>query len=101
MREFKKIAVFCGASTGNNNDYIASAKLLGEEMVRRRVGLVYGGGNVGLMGAIAETVSKGLGEQHVIGVIPRALAPLEVRIMLVSVILYRLHFIRSERHKPS
>ena len=38
----------------------------------------YGGGNVGLMGAIAETVGRGLGEEHVIGVIPAALAPREI-----------------------
>lgn len=85
MREFSKIAVFCGASPGTNSDYIAVAKFLGEEMVQRRIGLVYGGGNVGLMGAIAETVGKGLGEQHVIGVIPRALAPREVRVILFSI----------------
>lgn len=47
-------------------------------MVRRKIGLVYGGGNIGLMGAIAETVGKGLGENNVIGVIPKALAPREI-----------------------
>ena len=77
-REFKKIAVFCGASSGSNPVYLQCARQLGEEMVRRRIGLVYGGGNVGLMGAIAETVGKGIGEENVIGVIPKALAPREV-----------------------
>jgi uncharacterized protein (TIGR00730 family) len=78
MTQFKKIAVFCGASSGSDPVYIECAKKLGEEMVRRKIGLVYGGGNVGLMGAIAETVGKGLGEENVIGVIPKALAPREI-----------------------
>ena len=78
MKEFKKIAVFCGASSGSSPIYEQFARLLGEEMVRRKIGLVYGGGNVGLMGVIAETVGKGLGEEHVIGVIPQALAPREI-----------------------
>ncbi len=78
MPEFKKIAVFCGASSGSDPVYIECARKLGEEMVRRNIGLVYGGGNVGLMGAIAETVGKGLGEDSVIGVIPKALAPREI-----------------------
>ncbi|KAI7839678.1 hypothetical protein COHA_006487 [Chlorella ohadii] len=77
-REFKKIAVFCGASSGGSPVYVEAARALGEEMVRRGIGLVYGGGNVGLMGAIAETVGKGLGEQSVIGVIPAALEPREI-----------------------
>lgn len=42
-----KIAVFCGASAGNSPEYVAAAKALGEEMARRGIGLVYGGGNVG------------------------------------------------------
>jgi len=76
--EFRKIAVFCGASSGNREEYAQTARRLGEEMVKRGIGLVYGGGNVGLMGIIAETVGKGLGEEHVIGVIPKPLAPREV-----------------------
>lgn len=73
-----KIAVFCGASAGSSPEYVAAAKALGEEMARRGIGLVYGGGNVGLMGAVAEAVGSGLGSEHVIGVIPAALAPREI-----------------------
>ncbi|CAL5221821.1 g4078 [Coccomyxa viridis] len=47
-------------------------------MVKRGIGLVYGGGNVGLMGEIASTVYAGLGEENVIGVIPEALQPREI-----------------------
>lgn len=39
----RRIAVFCGASSGNNPDYIDCARQLGLEMVRRNIGLVYGG----------------------------------------------------------
>ena len=46
-RSFKKVAVFCGASSGASPLYAAAARELGEEMVRRQIGLVYGGGNVG------------------------------------------------------
>ena len=79
MRKLRKIAVFCGSSSGSSSEYAAGARRLGEEMVRREIGLVYGGGSVGLMGVIAETVARGLGEENVIGVIPRALCPREVR----------------------
>jgi predicted Rossmann-fold nucleotide-binding protein len=78
---FKKIAVFCGSSIGNSKNYAAQTVLLGEEMVKRNIGLVYGGGNVGLMGVIAETVYRGLGcdEESVVGVIPDYLEDREVR----------------------
>jgi len=78
MRELRKVAVFCGASEGNSPEYLSCARELGEELVRRRIGLVYGGGNVGLMGAIAQTVHDGLGPHHVVGIIPKSLAPREV-----------------------
>lgn len=75
--ELKKIAVFCGSSMGSNPIHKQAARALGEEMVRRRIGLVYGGGNVGLMGVIAETCAQ-LGEDSVMGVIPKNLAPREI-----------------------
>ncbi|KAK9839266.1 hypothetical protein WJX81_004770 [Elliptochloris bilobata] len=74
----RKIAVFCGFSTGSGPEYVQLARDLGAELVKRHIGLVYGGGNNGLMGAIAHTVLEGLGEQAVIGVIPEALQPHEI-----------------------
>lgn len=41
--KFKKVAVFCGASSGNNPAYVEAAKALANEMVKRKIGLVYGG----------------------------------------------------------
>jgi uncharacterized protein (TIGR00730 family) len=72
----KRICVFCGSSAGNRPEYVVAAEELGAELVRRSVGLVYGVGNVGLMGIIADAVLRAGGE--VVGVIPEHLMALEV-----------------------
>lgn len=73
---FANICVFCGSSTGENPAYAAAAVELGVELVRRGIGLVYGGGRVGLMGLLADTVLGAGG--RVTGVIPRLLFDREV-----------------------
>jgi uncharacterized protein (TIGR00730 family) len=72
----KRLCVFCGSSPGTNPAYTEAAAAMGTLLARKGVGLVYGGGNVGLMGTIADAVLAGGGE--VIGVIPQALADREV-----------------------
>ena len=72
----KKICVFCGSSPGALPDYTAAARDLARLMVKSGIGLVYGGGNVGLMGELAATFIEEGGE--VTGVIPGALAEKEV-----------------------
>ncbi len=72
----RRIGVFCGSRPGSDPAYGAAAVALGRAMLERGLGLVYGGGAVGLMGIVADTVLAGGG--HVIGVIPRALAHREV-----------------------
>ncbi|MEM7383436.1 MAG: TIGR00730 family Rossman fold protein [Verrucomicrobiota bacterium] len=67
----KRIAVYCGASGGNEPAFAEAARELGAAMVVRGIGLVYGGGSVGLMGAIADAVLEAGGQ--VTGVIPRFL----------------------------
>lgn len=67
----KNIAVYCGSGAGNDPAFAEGAKALGRAMVSAGYGLVYGGGNVGLMGIIADEVLA-LGNE-VIGVIPHAL----------------------------
>jgi uncharacterized protein (TIGR00730 family) len=62
------ICVFAGSSFGAKDEYIQAARELGRLLVERQYGLVYGGGNVGLMAVIANTVLD-LGG-HVVGVIP-------------------------------
>lgn len=75
-RSFKRLCVFCGSSHGAHPAYIEAAKQVGAELARRGIALVYGGGNVGLMGVLADSVLASAGE--VIGVIPEALMTKEV-----------------------
>lgn len=72
----KRVCVFCGSSKGSRPVYARAARELGERLVAHGHGLVYGGGNVGLMGEIADAVLARGGE--VIGVIPRSLVVREV-----------------------
>ncbi|MQL85928.1 hypothetical protein Taro_018457 [Colocasia esculenta] len=73
---FKRVCVFCGSNSGNRSVFSDAAMELGHELVKRRINLVYGGGSVGLMGLISQTVHDG--GCHVLGVIPTALMPLEI-----------------------
>lgn len=57
--QFKMAAVFCGSRTGKSPIFAAKAQELADEMVKRNIGLVYGGGTIGLMGIIANAVAKG------------------------------------------
>src|ERR1017187_8464127 len=72
----KRICVFCGSSAGNRPEYRAAAEDMGAELVRSNIGLVYGGGNVGLMGMLADAVLRAGGEAE--GVIPKHLMKREV-----------------------
>jgi uncharacterized protein (TIGR00730 family) len=67
----KYIAIFCGSASGNDPVYAQQASLLGEVLVRRGYGIIYGAGKVGLMGTIADSILAAGGE--VIGVIPEFL----------------------------
>jgi hypothetical protein len=72
----KTLAVYCGAAPGANPLYAEAARLLAASLVEHNIGLVYGGGRVGLMGAIADEVLRLGGEAT--GVIPKALVEREV-----------------------
>ncbi|MDH5474420.1 MAG: TIGR00730 family Rossman fold protein [Cyclobacteriaceae bacterium] len=72
----KNICVFCGSSSGTNNVYSLAAKTLGQQIAARGKQLIYGGGNVGLMGIIADEVLANKGE--VTGIIPHFLFEWEV-----------------------
>jgi uncharacterized protein (TIGR00730 family) len=71
----KRICVFCGSQAGSREVYSEQARALGRAMAERGIGLVYGGGGIGMMGAVADAVIEARGE--VIGVIPYALASKE------------------------
>lgn len=70
------LCVYTGSSSGASPEYHAAAERLGQLLVERGIGLVYGGGDVGLMGILADTMLAGGGE--VIGVITRFLVDREV-----------------------
>src|SRR5215207_570723 len=70
------ICVFCGAASGRATTYAAAARGLGELLAERGIGLVYGGGNVGLMGELADAVLDAGGQA--IGVIPQQLVDREI-----------------------
>jgi len=72
----KRLCVFCGSSPGQSPAYSQAARSLAKEMARRKIGLVFGGGRVGLMGVLADAaLAEG---NDVIGVIPRNLFQKEV-----------------------
>lgn len=71
-----RVCVFCGSKTGLAPRYAEAARRLGELLARRGLGLVYGGGNIGLMGVLADAALELGGE--VIGVIPRFLMDKEL-----------------------
>ncbi len=72
----QRVCVFCGSSKGARPVYAHTAHDMGKALVRRNLGLVYGGGCIGLMGSIADAVLEGGGE--VIGIIPQGLVTREV-----------------------
>lgn len=76
MTGIKRIAVYCGSAEGVDPKFAHAARELGQVMVERELELVYGGGRLGLMGIIADTVIAGGGTAY--GVIPRALVDKEV-----------------------
>jgi uncharacterized protein (TIGR00730 family) len=72
----KRVAVYCGSATPADPVYVESARQVGRSLAERGIGIVYGGGKLGLMGAVADSALAAGGE--VIGVIPTALVNAEV-----------------------
>jgi uncharacterized protein (TIGR00730 family) len=71
-----RVCVYCGSSAGDDPRFAAVARAFGAALARAGIGVVYGGGRVGLMGAVADAALEAGGE--VIGVIPRFLEEREV-----------------------
>jgi uncharacterized protein (TIGR00730 family) len=76
MSKLRRICVYCGSNAGNDPAHRAAAHDLGAFLARGGLGLVYGGGNVGLMGTVADGALSQSGE--VIGVIPKSLMEKEL-----------------------
>jgi uncharacterized protein (TIGR00730 family) len=91
----RRICVFCGSSPGTRPEYGAAAEEMAAELVRRNIGLVYGGGNVGLMGIIADAVLRAGGEVQ--GVIPEHLMAREVGHRGLT----KLHVVRSMHERKA
>jgi uncharacterized protein (TIGR00730 family) len=91
----RRICVFCGSSPGNGETYLHVARETALAIVRAGFGIVYGGGRVGLMGAVADAALAAGGE--VIGVIPRALSQAEVAHHGVT----RLHVVESMHERKA
>jgi uncharacterized protein (TIGR00730 family) len=76
MADLRRVCVYCGSSPGADPAYARAAGDVGRLLAARGLGVVYGGGNVGLMGELADAAMRAGGE--VVGVIPRALLQREV-----------------------
>ncbi len=91
----RRICVFCGSNVGGRPEYADAARRFGELLAGRGLGLVYGGGNVGLMGVVADAALGACGE--VIGVIPEALKARE----LAHAGLTALHVVASMHERKA
>jgi uncharacterized protein (TIGR00730 family) len=89
-----RVCVYCGSSAGNEPRFAQAARGFGEALARRGIGVVYGGGRVGLMGAVADAALAAGGE--VIGIIPRFLEEREVAHVGV-----RLHVVESMHERKA
>lgn len=89
------VCVFCGSRDGNDPAYVESARATGAAIARRGWRLIYGGGRVGIMGALADAALAAGGE--VIGVMPRALLTREV----AHPGLTRLHLVTSMHRRKA
>ncbi len=90
-----RICVFCGSSPGDRPAYVRAAEETGRTLTARGVGVVYGGGRVGLMGALADAALAAGGD--VTGVIPQSLATREIAHPGLS----RLHVVGSMHERKA
>ncbi|MDD3020221.1 MAG: TIGR00730 family Rossman fold protein [Alphaproteobacteria bacterium] len=77
MNQIKSVCVYCGSSTTSDPSYDAPTELLGQSLAKAGITLIYGGGNPGLMGKVANSCMEAGGK--VIGIIPDAILKLEAR----------------------
>lgn len=91
----KQVCVFCASSPGARAEYRAVAEEMGVELARRKIGLVYGGGNIGLMGVLADAVLAAGGEA--VGVIPESLIAREIGHNGLT----KLHVVRSMHERKA
>ena len=76
MADLRSVCVFCGSNPGTDAAFVAAARAVGTTLAERGIGVVYGGGRVGMMGALADAAQAAGG--RVTGVIPRDLVDREI-----------------------
>ncbi|WPL83067.1 TIGR00730 family Rossman fold protein [Bordetella hinzii] len=91
----KQICVYCGSNGGRQPEYLEQARAFGQELVKRDIGLVYGGAAVGLMGAVADGVMQAGG--RAVGIIPVSLMQKE----LAHRGLTELHVVQSMHERKT
>jgi uncharacterized protein (TIGR00730 family) len=94
-RRIQQLCVFCGSSSGNNPAYASAAEYLWRELAAAGIGLVFGGGRVGLMGALANAVLFAGG--RAVGVIPKSLVEKEI----AHTSLTELHVVNSMHERKA
>jgi uncharacterized protein (TIGR00730 family) len=95
VRRIHRLCVFCGSSSGSRPIYAEAAAELGRELAKSGVTLVFGGGRVGLMGVVADSVLAAGGQA--IGVMPRALVEKEI----AHTSLTKLHVVESMHQRKA
>jgi uncharacterized protein (TIGR00730 family) len=95
QRQIRYLCVFCGSSTGARPAYSEAAAQLGRTLANSKIALVFGGGRVGLMGVLADSVLAAGGQA--IGVIPRALVEKEI----AHASLTKLHVVESMHQRKA
>ena len=91
----RRICVFCGSSSGARPSYLAASTALARHLVKNSIAIVYGGGKVGLMGALADAALAAGGE--VVGVMPRYLVEKEIAHTALS----HLHVVASMHERKA
>ena len=91
----KKLCIYCGSSAGENPVYAHIARKLGKILAYKEITLVYGAGNIGIMGILADTVLENNGK--VIGIIPELLVEKEV----VHAHLTELHVVKTMHERKA
>lgn len=95
MPYLKRICVYCGSNPGARPEFLAAARSLGRELAQRGIETVYGGGRLGLMGAVADSALQAGGQ--VIGVMPQSLVDMEVAHRGLT----DLHIVRSMHERKA
>jgi uncharacterized protein (TIGR00730 family) len=98
--KIKKLCVFCGSSIGKNPKYRINAQLLADKLVEKNIDLVYGGGNVGIMGILASRMIEKKG--NVFGIIPEKIHSMVKHIEITELLITKdMHARKAKMYELS